>query len=91
MNAVLLSRVQGYIGAPSLQRYYTARLLQAIQPAPSVAFDGSAIAGIGGAVEEERKSHKRKIHQDDDKEEVWNKPAHRTGVNAIAIDKFEGR
>ena len=84
MNAVLLGRAHGTIGPQSLQRYKTARLLHGIQPAPSVGFDGTRIS-VGE--EGQCHSHKRKAQD----VEVFSKPAHPTGVNALAIDNQYGR
>ena len=82
MNAVLLSRAHGSIGPQSLQRYQTARLLLGLQSAPSVGFDGTYIR-----TGDQDGSHKRKAQD----AEALSKPAHPTGVNAMAIDNQYGR
>ena len=82
MSAILLNRALGNIGPQSFQRYKTARLLHALQPAPSVAFDASK---LGAANEQE--SRKRKAQD----QATLNKPAHPTGASALAIDRNDGR
>lgn len=80
MNAYLLSRSLGSIGPQSLQRAETNRLLHAVQPAPGIRFDGSddtaTPASISAAGGDRALS------------DTW---AHKAGVNALVIDRFEGR
>lgn len=59
------------------------RLIHALQPAPRVRFNGEA-----GAPDVRRQ---RDNEDDDSDEEGGNKFAHKAGVNAITVDKFEGR
>ena len=79
MNSYLLSRSLGIFGPPTFQRAESDRLLQAIQAAPKVTFDSSD-ASLGDATQ----------HGvvDGENPEGW---AHRAGVNALVIDRFEGR
>lgn len=80
MNAYLLSRSLGSIGPQSLQRAETNRLLHAVQPAPGIRFDGSddALASVSIPT----------AGGDGALYETW---AHKAGVNALVIDRFEGR
>ena len=80
MTSNLFSRALGSISPQALQKAETSRLLGSLQAAPSTRFDGS-----DGTAQ-------TKTQHIGDKEEVvddvW---AHRSGVNCLAIDRFEGR
>ena len=80
MTSNLFSRALGFISPQALQKAETSRLLNSLQAAPSIRFDGSD--GIA----------QTKAHDIGDEEagvgDVW---AHRSGVNCLAIDRFEGR
>ena len=98
----LLARASGDLPPSTFARDYTSRLVYAIQPAPRVSFDGGAgyasrkkprgplpgrsnnrvVDVFGEAVDE--------VGEDGDKEEMPTL-AHRAGVNAIAVEQFEGR
>ena len=80
MNAYLLSRSLGSVGPQSLQRAESNRLLHAIQPTPGVRFDGSDDTATSTLTPREI--------GDGLSSEIW---AHKAGVNALVIDKFEGR
>ncbi|KAI9724504.1 MAG: hypothetical protein M1812_000572 [Candelaria pacifica] len=82
MNSYLLNRSLGSISPQALERAQTRRLLHAIQPAPGVRFDSHEnVTTSGSGLERAQSSSEEKV-------EVW---AHKTGVNTLAIDRFEGR
>ena len=76
MTSNLFSRALGSISPQALQKAETSRLLGSLQAASSIRFDGSD--GIA----------QTKAQHTGDEEDVW---AHRSGVNCLAIDRFEGR
>lgn len=80
MNAYLLSRSLGSIGPHSLQRAETNRLLHAVQPAPDIRFDGSDVTTTSVPT--------ATAGGDGTLSGIW---AHKAGVNALVIDRFEGR
>ena len=82
MTSNLFRRALGTISPQALQRAETSRLLNSLQAAPGVRFDGS-----DGAPPASAQQH-RNGAEEDASGEVW---AHKTGVNSLAIDKFEGR
>lgn len=83
MNSFLLNRTIGSISPPVLQRAQTTRLVHAISPAPGVQFlneqTGPEVASSTDRHDDDR---------DASTEHIW---AHKAGVNALAIDRFEGR
>ncbi|KAI9879810.1 MAG: hypothetical protein M1830_006992 [Pleopsidium flavum] len=83
MISFLLNRSLGTISPENLQRAQTARLLHAIQPAPSVRFrSNDARIPIPSTQEEQD------VSWDDSAVDLW---AHKAGVNSLTIDRFEGR
>lgn len=78
MNSYIFGRALGTISTQVLQRAETARLIYALELAPQVSFDGREIApsGVQSSARQDASS------------ERW---AHKSGVNCLAIDKFEGR
>ena len=80
MNSILFNRSTGVAGPQVLQQTQTARLIEAIQPAPNIRFDSSTDPSTG-----QNNAHPAK---DESGLDVW---AHRAGVNSIVIDKWEGR
>ncbi len=80
MTSNLFGRALGYVSPQALQRAETSRLLDSLEAAPSVRFDGS-----DGAA-----STKAQRTGDGEAESggIW---AHKAGVNSLAIDRFEGR
>ena len=80
MNSILLNRSLGVAGPQVLQQTQTAHLLEAIQPAPNIRFDGSTDPSTG--------QHNTHAAEDESSLDTW---AHRAGVNSIVIDKWEGR
>lgn len=80
MTLNLFGRALGSISPYALQKAETSRLLSSLQAAPDIRFDGSD--GVAPT----------KAEHDGDEEEkqdgIW---AHKSGVNCLTIDKFEGR
>jgi len=70
----------------TLAQFQTTRMLHALQPAPGVRFDNAAAAPP--------RPEPRNDNGDEDEdgdggtEKVY---AHRAGVNALVVDRFEGR
>lgn len=83
MNSFLLNRTIGSISPPVLQRAQTTRLVHAIFPTPGVWFrDEQTGADVASTADQQDQG------QDGGTEQIW---AHKAGVNALAIDRFEGR
>lgn len=83
MNQLLFDRSTGSLGPNVFAKLQTARLLSAFRPEPRLRFDGGE---KGNA-----------IHDNDEgegalpvneKHAVW---AHQSGVNALALERFDGR
>ena len=77
MNSYIFGRALGTFSSQALQRAETSRLLNALEAAPGVTFNGRDDA--------------TQLSRSDlaaDADYVW---AHKAGVNCVAIDKFEGR
>ncbi|KAK4977491.1 hypothetical protein LTR66_010677, partial [Elasticomyces elasticus] len=82
MNSYLLNRALGSIDPRSFQTAQHTRLLHALQPAPDVSFSPASTGeGRRGGGE----------HGTASDGPTTASLAHATGVNTIAIDKFEGR
>ena len=78
-----LARASGTLSPRAFEQAETARLLHSIQLAPGIRFDESE-----GPVFTATNSNAQHVSNDDENQSVW---AHRSGVNCIAIDRFEGR
>lgn len=80
MTSNLFGRALGSISPHAVQKAQTSRLLNSLQAAPGIRFDGSTGAALTKAQQ----------HGDEEDElgEVW---AHKAGVNCLAVDRFEGR
>jgi DNA excision repair protein ERCC-8 len=81
MNSFLLNRSLASITPTSLARAQTASLLHAIQPAPNIQFlsDDSSSERLNATT-----------HHADNADGEQPR-THKAGVNALAIDRFEGR
>lgn len=79
MNELLLERSTGNLGPNAFARLQTTQLLRSFRPAPHFRFDGGE-TGLGGGASP----------SDDDSSAVslW---AHQAGVNALALERFDGR
>lgn len=80
MTSNLLGRALGSISPHAVQKAQTSRLLNSLQAAPGIRFDGSTGAALTKAQQHE--------DEEDELSEVW---AHKAGVNCLAVDRFEGR
>lgn len=80
MHPSLFSRALGTVSAQAFQQVETARLLQSLQAAPAVRFDGS-----NDGFQKQLKSNGEETEGE---EKLW---AHRAGVNCLSTDRFEGR
>lgn len=92
LTSDLLTRSLGLTATDDFARNQNTRLIHALQPAPRVRFAGETYIGnnprnaTGGGAGEGLSD------DDEDEEEAGNVVvAHRAGVNAITVDKFEGR
>ncbi|KAI9739801.1 MAG: hypothetical protein M1834_006522 [Cirrosporium novae-zelandiae] len=63
---------------------YTTQLVHSLQPAPWVKFDSNA----RGVASSSSHHHQDRVHRHDSDEEIW---AHKAGVNALDVDRFEGK
>jgi len=82
MNELLFERSTGNLGPNAFARLQTTRLLRSFQPAPHFRFDGGE-TGVSGNIPDD---------DDDDADaapvSLW---AHQAGVNALALERFDGR
>ena len=79
----LLARSSGTLSPRAFERAETSRLLHSIQLAPGIRFDGRE-----GPLSTATKSNAQHVPNDDEIQTAW---AHKSGVNCITIDHFEGR
>lgn len=83
MNELLLERSTGNLGPNAFARFQTTQLLRSFRPAPHLRFDGGE-AGVGGAAspsDDESSADQPPVA-------LW---AHQAGVNALALERFDGR
>ncbi|RKU49453.1 hypothetical protein DL546_007602 [Coniochaeta pulveracea] len=78
MNQLLLERSTGNLGPNAFARLETTRLLHSFRPAPRFRFDGGE-RGVAGDNED---------GDEDTQISLW---AHQAGVNALALERFDGR
>jgi DNA excision repair protein ERCC-8 len=78
MNELLFERSTGNLGANAFARVETTRLLHSFRPAPQFRFDGGE-KGVAGGDEDA---------DEDARISLW---AHQAGVNALALERFDGR
>jgi DNA excision repair protein ERCC-8 len=86
MNQLLFERSTGSLSPNAFARIYSTRLIYEIQAAPDIKFDG----GEAPAVSRDDARHpdtRADLGGDDSTTMV----AHRAGVNALVVDRFEGR
>lgn len=85
MNQLLFERATGGLGTNAFAKLETTRLLRSFRPAPQFRFDGGE---KGAAVDNgEGRSNSAKPNTDS-KSNIW---AHQAGVNALALERFDGR
>lgn len=87
MDHSLFERATGALGPNVFARLETTRLMRSFRPAPQFRFDGghkgTVTDGFGGT------SEAYALGVDGPKEQdVW---AHQAGVNALALERFDGR
>ncbi|KAI1344894.1 WD40 repeat-like protein [Xylariaceae sp. FL0016] len=80
MNQLLLDRSTGSLGPNVFARLQTTQLLTSFQPAPQFRFDGGERAGTALRAGETSSQHPASP--------IW---AHKAGVNALALERFDGR
>jgi DNA excision repair protein ERCC-8 len=83
MNRLLLERSTGLLGPQAFARIHTAELIHAIQPRPTLRFDGGEKESA--VLENEAGESIASVRPVESK--IW---AHLAGVNALALD-IEGR
>lgn len=87
MNQLLFERSTGNVSAGLFVRLHTTKLLYSFRPAPGFCFDGGerviAAQGTGSS-----SSSSRQSGDEDASFSIW---AHQAGVNALALEKFDGR
>lgn len=87
MNSTLFDRELGKLGPKDFSKQVTTKLLRSFRPAPQHRFDGghkgSATSGIGDV-----HSGPAKPADQDTRLDLW---AHQAGVQALALERFEGR
>lgn len=76
MNRLLFERSTGNVGPNAFARLHTTGLVNSLRPAPQHRFDGGE---RGAAVHDGEVSAGNHL---------W---AHQSGVNALAVERFEGR
>ncbi|KAB5555010.1 WD repeat protein [Coniochaeta sp. 2T2.1] len=79
MNEFLFERSTGNLGPYAFARLETTRLLRSFRPAPHFRFD-SGETGLSGNASD-----------DDESEAAASLWAHQSGVNALALERFDGR
>ncbi|KAG6359243.1 hypothetical protein INS49_012764 [Diaporthe citri] len=85
MNQLLFERATGGLGANTFAKLETTRLLRSFRPAPQFRFDGGE---KGAAVDNGEGSSSSANPSNDHKSNIW---AHQAGVNALALERFDGR
>lgn len=83
MNSYLLNRALGSVSSHAFHVAQTTRLVQNLEPAPGIRFSSRRAAPAN------RSRDATPLDEDElAVEEVF---AHKSGVNRLAIDEFEGR
>lgn len=85
MNQLLFERATGGLGANAFAKLETTRLLRSFRPAPRFRFDGGE---KGAAVDNDEGISSAANLSTDNKSNLW---AHQAGVNALALERFDGR
>ncbi len=91
MNELLLDRASGGLGQNAFARLYYTQLLHAFRPAPHLRFDGGE-RGTNIAVDDDggpsSAAAAPAVGQRVGGRDMW---AHQAGVNALALERFDGR
>jgi DNA excision repair protein ERCC-8 len=82
MNELLFERSTGNLGPGAFARLQTTQLLRSFAAAPWFRFDGGE-QGTAISNDEDGSSTRSGT-----KTQIW---AHQTGVNALAVERFDGR
>jgi DNA excision repair protein ERCC-8 len=81
MNQLLLERSTGNVGPNAFTKLQTTRLVKSFRPANRFRFDGGEAGVPADATEAGSSSLETRLP-------TW---AHQAGVNALALDRFDGR
>lgn len=84
MNSYLLNRALGSVSSNAFHVAQTTRLVQNLEPAPGIRFSSGRAAPADRSRDDE-------TPLDGDDLTVQEVFAHKSGVNCLAIDQFEGR
>lgn len=85
MNSYLLNRALGTVSPNAFHVAQTTRLVHNLEPAPGIRFSSRRAAPA-----DQNQSDATSLDQEDPTI-VENVVAHKSGVNCLAIDHFEGR
>ena len=85
MNQLLFDRSTGNLNPQAFARLHTSTLLHATQLAPKLRFNGGEKEEV---VRGRAASANINVPVDSLETKIW---AHQAGVNALALDKFDGR
>lgn len=79
MNSYILNRAIGSISPTTFHVAQTTRLVHHLEPAPGIRFSSRRPQQVGNTTEENEEGPENELL------------AHKSGVNVLAIDQFEGR
>lgn len=85
MNSYLLNRALGSVSSHAFHVAQTTRLVQNLEPAPGIRFSSRRAAPAN------RSRDDATPWDEEDELTVEEVFAHKSGVNCLAIDEFEGR
>jgi DNA excision repair protein ERCC-8 len=85
MNQLLFERATGALSPNTFAKLETTRLLQSFRPAPQFRLDGG---DKGAVVDNGEGSSDLTDPNPDRKKNIW---AHQAGVNALALERFDGK
>ncbi|KAI9640093.1 hypothetical protein NHQ30_011495 [Ciborinia camelliae] len=80
MNQLIFDRSTGNLGPNAFARIQTTQLIHVISPAPNLQFNGGEKPQRSVATDAEARDY--------EPAKIW---AHQTGVNALSIDRFDGK
>lgn len=84
MNSFLLNRALGSVSSNTFHVAQTSRLVHNLEPAPGIRFSSLRAP-------QRNKSRGDTTPSDEEHDPTEDEVAHNSGVNCLAIDKFEGR
>jgi DNA excision repair protein ERCC-8 len=88
MNTLLLDRSIGVLSPQALSRIHTTSLIHSVGHAPALRFDGGESAPVLDDDELEASTSQASTGGQQIEKKIW---AHQTGVNSLAVDRFDGR